>query len=321
MQLPTTQLLSVHLLWRRVRLLGLVQGFVQGLVLSALLMSGGELLAQPTSFDFALRVVDDDNNPVQLQQPAKRIVSLAPSMTELLFSLGVGERIVGVMAYSDFPPQAQDLPVVGRHDMLDMERIIALQPDLIVAWRSGNPRSALQRLQELGFTVYVAEPESLASITSQLERLGTLTGRQTEATELASRFGRQLDELAIRYGNREPVSVFYQVWNSPMISVGGDELINNMISLCGGVNVFSELPVGPKVNLEDVLVRNPDVIIASGSTPDSPAWLQDWQQWPQLKAVSNQQLYSIPPDLVQRHSLRALQGVRAMCGHINSARQ
>lgn len=289
------------------------------LLFTCLLLTG-ILAAQSAVSDDALRVLDDDNNPVLLQQPAQRIISLAPSMTELLFSLDVGDRIVGVMAFSDFPPQARDLPVVGRHDMLDMERIIALQPDLVIAWRSGNPRSAVQRLRELGLNVYVAEPESLASISTQLEKIGVLTGRQTEAAELATRFRRQLDDLAGRYQDLQPVTVFYQVWNSPMISVGGAELINDMISLCGGINIFSELPVGPKVSLEDVLVRNPDVIIASGSTPDSPAWLLDWLQWPQLSAVTNQHLYAIPPDFVQRHSLRALQGVHAMCEHIDKAR-
>jgi iron complex transport system substrate-binding protein len=264
--------------------------------------------------------VDDDGHQIHLPRAADRIISLAPSMTELLFSLGVGDNIIGVMDYSDFPPQALALPIVGRHDMLDMERIIALQPDLIVAWRSGNPRSSLQYLRSLGFTVYVAEPDSLHSVASHLQRLGALTGSQSAANELSERFLAQLAALSQHYGSREQVSVFYQVWHAPIISVGGHELINDMISLCGGRNVFADLPVGPKVNLEDVLVRNPQVIIASGSTPDTPAWLADWQRWPQLDAVRAQHLYAIPPDLVQRHSLRALQGVRAMCEYIDQAR-
>lgn len=266
-------------------------------------------------------VTDDDGKLITLATPARRIVSLAPSMTELLFSLGAGDQLVGVMDYSDYPPEALTLPVVGRYDSLDMERIVALQPDLIVAWRSGNPRGALNRLADLGFPVYVAEPDSLPSIGHHLERLGILTGHASRGAELNAQFSARILELAEGFGGKEGVSVFYQVWHAPMISVGGHELINDMIQLCGGENIFAELPVGPKVNLEDVLARNPQVIIASGSSADAPAWLDDWLRWPQLDAVANQHLYVIPPDLVQRHSLRALQGARQMCEHIDQVRR
>lgn len=267
-----------------------------------------------------IRVTDDNGETVTLAQPAQRIISLAPSMTELLFSLGAGERIVGVMDFSDYPEQARLLPVVGRFDMLDMERIIALQPDLVVAWRSGNPRASVQRLKDLGINVYVAEPESLFSIADHLTRLGVLTAQQEEAQVLREHFEQSLASLQADYAQRTPVSVFYQVWHSPIISVGGAELINDMITLCGGRNIFAELPVGPKVNLEDVLQRNPQVIIASGSSPEAPSWLNDWLNWPRLQAVQNQHLYSIAPDIVQRHSMRALQGAAMMCEHIDRAR-
>jgi iron complex transport system substrate-binding protein len=265
-------------------------------------------------------VADDEGRTLLLPAPAQRIVSLAPSLTELLFSMGAGSQIVGVMDYSNYPPAALSLPVVGRYDMLDMERIVALQPDLIVAWRSGNPRGSLQRLAELGIPVYIAEPDSLESIASHLERLGALTGQQLSAGALAAEFRLQLAELRQRFQNEESVSVFYQVWNSPMISVGGTELINDIILVCGGLNIFAELPTGPKVNLEDVLARNPQIIIGSGSDESAPHWLQDWRRWPQLDAVKHQQLFAIPPDLVQRHSLRALQGARLMCDYIQRAR-
>lgn len=265
-------------------------------------------------------VIDDDQRTVTLGRPAQRIISLAPSLTELLFSLGAGEQIVGVMDYSDFPPQAASLPVVGRYDMLDMERIISLQPDLIVAWRSGNPRGALQRLEELGFSVYIAEPDSLDSIASHLQRLGQLTGKATEAESLSQEFRQQLDALRQQHQDDEDITVFYQVWHAPIISVGGTELINDMITMCGGTNIFAELPTGPKVNLEDILARNPQVIIASGSTAEAPDWLQNWHAWSDLDAVRGNHLYFIPPDLVQRHSLRALQGTRQMCQYIDQVR-
>ncbi|MEX0738777.1 MAG: cobalamin-binding protein [Pseudohongiella sp.] len=270
--------------------------------------------------DNALSVTDDNGTRISLDAPARRIISLAPSMTELLFSLGADQQLVGVMDYSDYPPAALTLPVVGRYDSLDMERIVALQPDLIVAWRSGNPRGALNRLEALGFPVYVAEPDSLHSIGEHLERLGILSGHPSQGTELKRQFSARVRQLREEFGGKEAVSVFYQVWHAPMISVGGQELINDMIQLCGGVNIFAGLPVGPKVNLEDVLARNPQVIIASGSSAEAPDWLDEWLRWPQLDAVAGQHLYVIPPDLVQRHSIRALQGARQMCGHIDQAR-
>jgi len=283
---------------------------------SALLL----LLLSMSASAQTLVVTDDNNQSVTLQAPAQRIITLAPSMTELVFSLGAGDRIVGVMDFSNYPPAANDLPVVGRFDMLDMEQIVALQPDLIVAWRSGNPRSSLQRLQELGFTVYTAEPESLRSIASHLQRLGVLTGTETRANALAEDFIEQLDATSRRYADDRLIDVFYQVWDRPLVTVGGSELINDMIEVCGGRNVFRELGTGPKVNLEDVLLKEPEVIIASGSDENSPTWLEDWRRWSQLPAVANNHLYTIPPDLVQRHSLRALQGLDLMCQHIDKAR-
>ena len=289
-------------------------------LIAALVLLTGSAITPSLNAQSAIQVVDDNGDIVTLAKPAQRIISLAPSMTELLFSLGAGDRIVGVMDFSDFPLAAQNLPVVGRYDMLDMEQILYLQPDLVVAWRSGNPRTSVERLKSLGITVYVAEPESLFSISDHLARLGELTGQSNEAAALQQEFRQSLQSLQDGYSGRDEVSVFYQVWYSPIISVGGAELINDMITLCGGRNIFAELPVGPKVNLEDVLQRNPQVIIASGSTRDAPEWLNDWLQWSQLSAVQNQHLYSIEPDIVQRHSMRALQGAAEMCTYIDRAR-
>ncbi len=268
-----------------------------------------------------VQVTDDSGRQVNLDAPAQRIISLAPSITELLFSIGVGDRVVGVIDYSNFPEQARELPIVGRHDLLDMEGIIALQPDLIVAWQTGNPRSSIQRLQELGFAVYIAEPSSLQSIAVQLEKLAILTGVDADGIATADEFQQELQEIAARYTAAERVSVFYQVWHSPLISVGGEELINDIISLCGGDNIFAELGVAPKVSTEAVLQHNPQVIIASGMDISRPEWLDDWLRWPSLRAVQQRHLYFIPPDLVQRHSLRALQGARLMCEHLDKARQ
>lgn len=282
-------------------------------LLSAALPATGS--AQP------ITVVDDDQRVITLQQPARRIVSLAPSLTELLFVAGAGNWIYGVSEYSDFPPQAQGIPVVGRFDLLDMEAIVGFNPDLIVAWRSGNPRAAVQRLIDLGFNVYIAEPTTLDSIPEHIEKFATLAATQPTGMQASAYFREQLETLRQRHRDAERVSVFYQVWNDPLISVGGQELINDIISLCGGDNIFGDLPlVAPKVSEEAVLQRNPQAIIASGMDIARPEWLDDWRRWPQLQAVANEHLFFIPPDFVQRHSLRALSGALQMCAHLDTVR-
>lgn len=269
----------------------------------------------------AIEVTDDNGAQVVLKQPAARIVSLAPSLTEMLFAIGAGEKIVGVVEYSDFPPEAADLPVVGRHDLLDLETILALQPDLVVSWKTGNPAAAIERLQQLGLTLYVAEPRELHSIPRHLEKLATLAGTRASAEPVIDEMTATLETLAQTYKVKSPVRVFYQVWDAPLITAGGNELINDMISLCGGQNIFADLSLmAPKVSTESVLARNPQVIIASGMDIARPEWLDRWENWPQLGAVSEGHLYFIPPDLVQRHTPRALLGARQMCKQIDQAR-
>ncbi|MDX1490287.1 MAG: cobalamin-binding protein [Pseudohongiellaceae bacterium] len=268
----------------------------------------------------AAQVIDDSGHTLSLDSPAKRIISLAPSMTELLFAVGAGDKVVGVSEFSDYPEQASQLPIVGRYNLLDTETILSLQPDLIVAWQSGNPRAAVEQLRNLGLTVYISEPTTALSIADTLEDLAALAGTQSSGTPLANRFRERLQQLQEQNSQKETVSVFYQVWNSPLISVGGQELINDIIEICGGRNIFNDLGLAPKVSTEAVLQRAPQVIIASGMDVARPQWLDEWLAWPQMQAVANQNLYFIPPDLVQRHSPRVLQGAEQMCQHLDAAR-
>ena len=270
----------------------------------------------------ALEVVDDEGSIVSLAMPAERIISLAPSLTELIFAAGAGEKIVGVVEYSDYPEAARSIPIVGRFDMLDLERIIELGPDLVVAWQTGNPRASVSRLRDLGFTVYIAEPKSLESIPSHIERLAILAGTESVAGQAAADFRSKLNTLVDSYSAKTPVTTFYQVWDVPLISAGGNELINDIIKLCGGENIFADISlVAPKVSAEAVLVRNPVAIIASGMDIERPEWLDDWKRWPSLTAVANNNLFFVPPELVQRHTPRALQGAEQMCEQIDRARE
>ena len=268
-----------------------------------------------------VEVYDDEGTQITLAIPAQRIVSLAPSLTELIYSAGAGENLVGVVEYSDFPAAAKALPIVGRFDLLDIERILELEPDLVVAWQTGNPRSSVNQLRQLGLTVYVAEPRSLAAIPSHIERLAVLVGKELSDLKVIYDFQQKLEALNSKYRHQSPVTIFYQVWDRPLITAGGNELINDIITLCGGRNIFANIRrVAPKVSREAVLKRNPEVIIASGMDIERPEWLDDWLRWPSLKAVANKNLFFVPPDLLQRHTPRALLGAAQICDQLDQVR-
>lgn len=269
----------------------------------------------------AADVMDDEGTIVRLEKPAARIISLAPSLTEIVYAAGAGAKLVGTVEYSDYPEEAKALPIIGRFDLLNMERILELQPDLIVAWQTGNPRASINRLRELGLTVYIAEPKRLASIPSHIERLSILAATENLAQKSIATFNLKLDSLQQEFSFKSPVDTFYQVWDTPLITAGGIELINDIIKLCGGKNIFSNIQlVAPKVSEEAVLVRNPLVIVASGMDIERPEWLDNWKRWPSIDAVKMNNLFFVPPELLQRHTPRALDGAEQMCRHIDTAR-
>ena len=279
------------------------------------------LLLLPLAVEAQVRVHDDLGHEVVLAQPASRVVSLAPHITELLFAVGAGEVIVGTASHSDWPPQALELPVVSHQGRPDLERIVALQPDLVIVWESGNGPRTRERLQALGLTVYASEPRRLEQIATSLARFGALTDRAQAGAEAAAAFRDGLQALKADHAGRAPVRLFYQIWHQPLMTVGGDHIINEVVALCGGVNVFAELrPLAPTVDTEAVLAADPDVIIASGLGEPDPAWVEGWLRWPQLRAVRHARLFTLDPDLLQRSTPRLLEGARQLCAALDSAR-
>jgi len=278
------------------------------------------LLSWPLAVN-ALQVSDDIGKQVHLDKPAQRIVSLAPHITELLFAAGAGDAVVGVVSYSDYPPEAAQHPHVGDAQNLDVESIVTLQPDLVVAWKSGNPTPQIEQLIRFGIPVFYSEPRRLEDIATNLERLGLLAGSDKPALAAAAQFRAETQRLVERYSRAAPVRVFYEIWHQPLMTVGGRHLINQLIQLCGGQNVFAELEaLAAAVDREAVLMADPEVIIASGITEQRPPWLDQWLDWPQLYAVKHNQLYFVPPDLIQRHTPRVLEGARRLCDQLQQAR-
>lgn len=265
---------------------------------------------------------DDAGQTVRLAAPAKRIVSLAPHLTENLYAAGAGDKLVGTVDYSDYPEAAKKLPRVGGYSKLNLEAIAALKPDLVVAWESGNAAGHLAKLRALGIPVYLSQPNRIDDVARTLEALGRLAGTETVADAAATRYRQRLADLRHHYGAQPRVRTFYEIWQQPLMTVGGGQIISDVIHLCGGENVFGNLQqLAPKVTVEAVLAANPEVIAASGMGESRPEWLDDWKRWDKVTAVARGNLFFVPPDLIQRHTPRLLDGASRLCTDLETARK
>ena len=268
-----------------------------------------------------IHVTDDAGRQLSLPAPALRIVSLAPHITELLFAVGAGTTVVGASEYSDYPEAARTIPRVGGGGGLDLEAIVTLQPDLVIAWKSGNPVGAARRLQQLGVPVFYSEPHRLDDIASSLERFGQLTGREREARRQARVFAEQLETLRRAFSGRERVAVYFQVWERPLMTVNGQHIVSDVIRLCGGRNVFADLPsLAPQIDSEAVLTADPEVIVVGKGTGEPADALAEWERWPELKAVRQRHLYAIQRELLVRHTPRLLEGAQQLCRLLQEVR-
>lgn len=273
-----------------------------------------------TNVAIALNARDDEGRELMLAQEAQRIVSIAPHITELLFNIGAGTRVVGTVNRSDYPPPARAVPRVGDNGRLDMERIVSLKPDVVVAWGGGNPPKDLERLRQLGLSVFVISPHRLDDVARHLELMGDITGMKAQAQRAAADYRRQLATLRTGYTGRTPVTVFYQVWQTPLMTIGGEQIISEAIALCGGQNIFAELPtLAPTVSIEAVLAKDPEMIITASEQPAAQV-LANWRSWPQLRAVRHRQLATISGDYMARATPIILRGVQRLCDIIDKAR-
>jgi iron complex transport system substrate-binding protein len=269
-----------------------------------------------------IAVRDDTGRDVRLAAPAKRIVSLAPHVTENLFAIGAGDRIVATVDYSDYPADAMKLPRIGGFNQFDLEALLAAKPDLVIAWQSGNPTSQVERLQSLGIPVYVTQPHHVDDVATELERLGILAGKADAGAAAARDYRARLAALRAAYGSQGPIRTFYQVWDRPIMTIGGEQIISDVLRLCGGENVFAGLAgMAPTIGEEAVIGADPEAIVASGMGEARPDWLDHWRRWPNLRAVARGNLFFIPPDLIQRHTPRLLDGAERLCRSLATVRQ
>ncbi|MFZ6774482.1 cobalamin-binding protein [Undibacterium sp. SXout7W] len=268
----------------------------------------------------AVTVLDDAQRQVSLAQPAQRIVSLAPHITELLFEAGAGKNIVAVTDYSDYPEAAKKLPSIGNIFALDLERLLALKPDLVIIWGTGNAKILANKLRQNHITVFESEPHDFEMIATSLERFSILAGTSAVGKPAADAFRKRLDGLRKTYqpASSKPISVFYQMVRKPLMTLNDDHMVSSAIRLCGGRNVFGKLKeLSSTITTEAVLAANPDVMLTTGESTEA---LQDWLAFPVLTAVRKQQFYTIKADLLNRAGPRILDGTEILCKHLTVAR-
>lgn len=270
----------------------------------------------------AVTVVDDAGRRVTVQQPARRVISMAPHATELLFAAGGGERVVGAMNYSDYPAAAKKIPLVGSNSVIDMERVLALKPDLIVVWHTGNTARQIAQLEALGVPVFHSEPRKLAQVADNIERLGQLLGTQPAASQAAGALRARLAALAARYGKRSPVTVFYQIWDQPLYTLNDAQIASDAIRLCGGRNVFGGLKVvAPEVSIEAVLAADPEAVMAGRRHDPAQPGLKLWEPFKSMTAVKRGNLLTVDGDLLTRPGPRAVEGAARLCEALDNVRQ
>ena len=275
-----------------------------------------------SSFAQATILVNDDlGNQITLPHEATRIISLAPHITEIVFAAGAGDRLVGVETYSDYPKKAKSISRVGGYPSFDIEKIISLKPDLIIAWSSSNSRNQLEKLSQLGIPIYLSEPREILDIAKSLVNFGRLAGTSFIAEKAKQDFMQQYNAL-FSTNTKKSLNVFYQIWNKPLMTINGEHLISKVITLCGGKNIFSELgSLTPSVSVESVIQSNTEVIIAGGSIKEHSDWIDQWQHWSKIPAVKNNNIYLINADLIQRPGPRLLQGAKDFCDILETSRK
>ena len=253
----------------------------------------------------------------------QRIVALAPHIVEMLFDIGAGDQIVGTVEYADYPEAALKIPRIGGYHGIQIEKVLALKPDLVIVWQSGNKVSDIEQMEKMGLKIAYSQPYAIEDVASELRALGQLTGHKVQAEVVANRYVQRLEKLRQRYASQQqakikPMKVFYQLWPEPMRTINKETLINQMIEVCQGQNVFANNPTPyPQIGIENVIVAQPEIIIYPDekSTIEQP--IIDWRKWPEIPAVKHNRFVRVNADLMHRFSTRMLEGIEDMCEKID----
>lgn len=262
-----------------------------------------------------LEMTDEAGRRLQLDRVPNRIVALAPSITECLFALGLDQEVVGVTEHTNFPPQAASRPKVGSYVHLQLEAIVALRPDLVLATRDGNPREQIRRLEEMGLKVFVLDPRSLEGLFKTLLSLGELLGRREAAEALVSTMRERMESIRRSLENKPRPKVLLQVGAQPLVVAGAETLQDHLIGLAGGHNVAGSMGRGyPMLSLERAITLAPEVIIISSMADPKGAEQEKekWKRWKEIPAVKNGRVYVLDGDLIDRPSPRVVEGLEEL---------
>lgn len=252
----------------------------------------------------------------------ERIIVLAPHSVEMLFRLDAGDMIVGTTEYSDYPEAANAIPRIGAHTGINMEKVLALEPDLIIAWESGNPKKDLEQMDKLGLNVYRSKTDSISDIPKEFIYLGKLIGKEAKAKEVVEDFNARLEQIRQANAHKSKVPFFYQLWLEPLRTLTEGSWINPILSYCGGVNIFpakGDMHY-PQVSMENVLLNMPEAIIIPSHHGAANVSADHWSNWPEIPAVKNENIYFINGDILHRYTYRILEGMEAVCAAFDEVR-
>jgi iron complex transport system substrate-binding protein len=276
----------------------------------------------PALGNAAITVTDDAGRQLTLARTPQKIVSLAPGATEMLFAAGAGDRVIATVEFSDEPAQARKVPRIGDANSIDMERLVSLRPDVVVVWEGGGNAANVQKLEQLGMPLYRPKADTLARMPASLRRLGELTATRDVAERGAADIEARLAKLTQRYGSGARLTVLLEVWNRPIYTVGGPHLMSDSLRLCGARNVFEDLAdLGPAVDVEAIIARDPDVIVAIAPPGSAREWLGDWQRFGTMRAVRDNRLVPFEDSRLSRLGPSAVGGTEALCEAIDSVRK
>lgn len=256
-----------------------------------------------------------------LDKPAKRIIALAPHIVENLYQIGAGDRVIGTTDHADFPEQAKTIPRVGNYASLSMEKILAANPDLIIAWKTGNPSDDLARLAKFGIPIVYSNPVQLEDVAQELKDLGSWTGLTEIANEKANEYLAALAKIKADYQGAKPISVFYELWPRPLTTIAKDAWLQQQIHVCGATNPFVDSKTDyPQINIEQVIIKAPEIIIQPSSHGHQSPDKIDWQQWPEIPAVKHNAFIHPNADMLYRMTSRSITELASLCQLIDKQR-
>ncbi len=281
-------------------------------------------LRQPTikaCIFFTIALFSSFNIQAKETKVAQRIIALSPHAVEMLYAIGAGDKIVGTVEYADYPKAALNILRIGNYNGIQIEQVLKLKPDLIVAWKGGNKGADLDKIESLGLKIVYSQPENISEISLDLRKLGQLTGQQQQAESVIEEFDRRYKRIREHYQKLSMVDVFYQLWHDPLQSIGPKSWIESLINDCGGNNLFNDAGVPyPMVSIESVLVKNPKVIIIPHHSGIESEKKAIWSKWPEISAVKNNRIFTLNGDLLHRTTPRTLDGLERLCERIDQGR-